>query len=218
MSARPSTVLDRAAGWFVAPPAERPRPAVVAAPPDHAPRAVVLGAPDDAPALAGALAGALRTASRSATAAVAVWASTVQVDSRPAAAPLAFPAARRLAGRLALRGLDARARGRLAWLDRATVEDVQRLNSLDAPLVLAVGAPRTAAIDSLLAEQDLIAIVDADPDGPLARMAVAGLANLAAVAVACQPPYGPVRLLALAGLAGERTLDAPLRAALRELR
>jgi hypothetical protein len=214
---RSAGVLDRAAAWFVAPPAGAPRPALAAAPPDHAPRAVVLGAPSEAPAVAGALAGALRSLHRSPAAVVAVIAADGSAD-RSAPAPPAFPGARRLAARLVLRGLDARPRGRLAWLASASVEDATRLGSLDVPLVLAVAAPRTAAIDSLLAEQDLIAVVDADPDGPLARMAIAGLAGTSAEVVACRPPYGPVRLLALAGLASERALDPPLRAAVRGLR
>jgi hypothetical protein len=99
------------------------------------------------------------------------------------------------------------ARGRLAWA-RLPVAPVQaaaaarRAAALGAPAVLAVTAPRSEAVDDLLAEQDLLVIVAADPDGPLAALATGGLGAVPAAAVAAPPlPAGPRRALALAGVA-----------------
>jgi hypothetical protein len=82
--------------------------------------------------------------------------------------------------------------------------------------VLAVSAPRSAPLDELLADQDLLVIVTADPDGPLAALASAGLAATPAATVAVPPvPAGPRRALALAGIAagpGGRRLAAEMPA------
>ena len=49
---------------------------------------------------------------------------------------------------------------------------------LAAPVVFAVTAPRTPAIDAALVEQDLVVLVTGDPDGALAAAAVAGLGRV----------------------------------------
>ena len=97
-----------------------------------------------------------------------------------------------------------------------TVASVRRAGgAVEVPLVAALTAPRTGAVDELLADQDLVVVVVEDPDGPLARIAAAELASHAVRVVAARPLAGPARLLALAGLAGARALGEPLRAAVR---
>jgi hypothetical protein len=238
-------VLDRAAGWFVAPPGDAPRPATAPAVLDHAPRALVLGSAAGAPPVAAALAGALRARSGAAAAVAAVWsprAGDGHLPSHVAEHPpshvaehppshvaehppsqLALPGARRLAARLSARGIGASARGRLAWValprdDRpAAAAAVQAGAAVDVPLAVALAGPRTPALDALLADQDLIVVVVDDLDGPLGRLALASLAGFGALTVASRPLRGPARLAALAGFGGLRSLDEPLRAAVRAL-
>jgi hypothetical protein len=213
-------VLDRAAEWFVAPPVEEPLLAAQPTLDAQAPRAVVLGTADDAPPVAAALAGALRAATRAPAAVTAVW-SPASPDHHDAA-PLAFPASRRLAARLSARALEASARGRLAWVALPSLPGdaamaARRVAVIDAPVVAALGGPRTPALDGLMPEQDLIVVVAPDPTGPLARSALAGLHRESAVLVACRPLPRPARVIALAGMGGTRLLDPPLRAAVRRL-
>jgi hypothetical protein len=156
---------------------ERATEALRSAPPDmvprFAPRALVLGRSDDAVPVAAALAGGLRERDRAAGALLVVW------PAEPPRGALGTPAASRLAARLQVRGLEAVARGRLAWLalgaddlllaERAT-------GAVDVPSVIAVTGPRTAAGDALLPDQDFVVLV-AGPDDPpeLQALAVAGL-------------------------------------------
>ena len=100
-----SGLLERAASVFVA------APEPVAAPPRFASRALVLGAAPDAIPVAAALAGGLREQERAAGALLIVWPA-----GEPPRAALATPAASRLVAGLRARGLEALARGRLAWL------------------------------------------------------------------------------------------------------
>jgi hypothetical protein len=241
-AAAAASLRDRAAGHFLAPrpPVDRdaicvaPR-AGTAAPVRDAPRAAVLGSPADAPPVAGALAGALRAAHRSAAAAVAIWTpasgtapgapglaiATATESPERGSLPPATPAALRLAARITGRGLPATGRGRLAWLQRAdhpvaAALAARRLSgALEVPVVVALAGPRTEVLEGLLREQDLVVIVAREPQGALARLAVAGC-DVPALACAPLAP-GPSRLLALAGLAGARTLDPPLRAAVQRL-
>jgi hypothetical protein len=68
-----------------------------------------------------------------------------------------------------------------------------------APAVLAVTAPRNADTDRALADCDLLVIVTADPESPLAELATAGLSGVPVVAI--RPlARGPARALARAGL------------------
>jgi hypothetical protein len=198
-----SGVLERAAGFFVAPaPTERAEAAAL--PP--AARAVVLGAAEAAVPLAAALALSLRAR---APAVVAVWGAADEHARRDAAGRRAA----RLAAHLSAHGLPARARGRLAWLalpadPDAAAAAVRRASALvEGPLVSALTGPRPAELDSLVAEHDL-AIVAADPESPLARAALARLTEAGFAASAHAPLVrGPRRTLALAGLAAPR-LDA----------
>ena len=123
---------------------------------------------------------------------------------RPA---LAARPAQRLAARLDARGLEAVARGRLAWLALsgpsvgAAAAAVRAEAATEVPAVVAVTGPRCGALDALLDERDLIVVVlprDADP--ALAELALAGLAARRATVVVCPPlESAPLRLLALAG-------------------
>ena len=137
--------------------------------------AAVLGRPGEVEPVAAALALALRRETRAKAATVAVVGRCCRTGSRASGAAAA---AARSAARGA--GLQAHVRGRLAWVrlepgDPQLAAAVRRVTLVAAPAVLAVTAPRTAAIDEALAEQDLLVIVAADPEGPLARLAAAGL-------------------------------------------
>jgi hypothetical protein len=194
-----SGVLERAAGFFLAP-AATPRPEAATLRP--AVRAVVLGTAADAAPLAAALALSLH-----APAAVAVWEPGARDELARAAASRA---ASRLAARLSAHDLAATARGRLAWLalpaePAAAVAAVRRASAIvEGPLVTALTGARPPALEDLVAEHDL-AIVAAAPGSSLARAALAGLADRGVAGTACAPlGRGLPRRLALAGLAGPR--------------
>jgi len=181
-------------------------------------RAAVLGAAADAVPLGALLANALRSSAGRPTVALGVWAPGTRSTVR--AGPATF-AASRLAARLSARGLPAVARGRLAWLAldahpvAATVVARRTSGALEVPLVLVLAAPRWDVVEGLLSEQDLVVFACAEPDGPLARLAVAGCAG---AALACAPPPpGPSRWLARTGAAGGRALPPGLRSLVREL-
>jgi hypothetical protein len=198
------TRLDRAAAWFITPGAPPPRPAAAPFPP--AARIVVLGIPPDVAASAAAVALSLRAH----TGLVAYW-----PPDRPLDRGVATRSAARLAAQLVARDLPAVARGRLAWLalpgePEAAAAAVRKASTLvDGPLVTGLAGARPPELEALVAEHDL-AVVAADPDTPLARAALAGLAARGIDAVACPPPRrGLPRRLALAGLAAPR-LAPPL--------
>jgi hypothetical protein len=200
-----SGVLQRAAGFFLLP-AVAPRAESAPLPP--ATRVVVVGAPGDAVPLAAAHALALRAAVRAPAALVAVW--RPGAEDREARRDAATRAAARLAARLSTHELPSAARGRLAWLvlpadPQAAAAAVRRASAMvEEPLLTALTGPRPAELEGLVAEHDL-AIVAADPGSPLARAAVARLADLGVVASARAPlGRGMPRTLALAGLAAPR--------------
>jgi hypothetical protein len=222
------TALDRARAWFLqptgapeAPTAAAPagadascplRPAsslAAAGPPDGRPfaplrdvsSAAVLGRPGEAEPVAASLALALSGGVRGS--------GTVAVLGG-AAAPAAggTRASRRLAARLEAQGLSARPRGRLVWValpaDGAHAA-ARRVGLVSTPAVLAVTAPRTAELDELLADQDLILVVTADPDGPLARLAVTACETTPVVVV--RPlGRGLARALACGGVRPTRSI------------
>ena len=198
-----SVLLERAASAFGP-------PAVALDPPRFAPRALVLGRPDDAVPVAAALAGGLREQHRAAGALLAVWPSPA-----PPRAALGTPAASRLTARLQARGLDAVARGRLAWLALGPDDldlAARAVAGLDAPAVIAVIGPRTTATDDLLADQDLIVlVVAADADPGLEALALAGLQHRAAPVVVHRPLDAPgARPAAMAGW-GRLRVEVPGR-------
>jgi hypothetical protein len=173
-----SGLLERAASAFVVPAAPdcAPPSEPVAVPPRFAPRALVLGAPRDAIPVAAALAGGLRERERAAGALLVTWPSPD--PPRPA---LGTPAAARLAAGLQARGLDAVARGRLAWLALGDDElplAQRALGAVDVPAVVAITAPRSAATDELLDEQEQIVVVlPAQVDPRLVELVQEGLAE-----------------------------------------
>lgn len=196
----------------VAPPVVRGRVAATRFPL----RAAVLGTVGEAVPVGALLANALRSEVGVSTAALAVWA--------PGAAGVrggvATPAASRLAARLAARGLPAVARGRLAWMPledhpvAAAVAARRVSGALEVPFVVVLAGPRCDVIEGVLAEQDLVVVAAAEPEGPLARLAVSACV---CAALACAPPAtGPSRWAARSG-ATARGLAAPLRSLVREL-
>ncbi|HWI08350.1 MAG TPA: hypothetical protein VNT54_12655 [Solirubrobacteraceae bacterium] len=185
--------------------------------PPRAPASLAVLAPAaDAPALGAALALALARRERATAALVCVWAPVA--GDRLWRAPAA-PAAARLARALAARGHDARASGRLVVVRLATPCEPAAAEALRAtaaagraPAVVALGGPRTAAFDALLAQQDVVVVAVAPGADPaLARLATEGLER----SVACEvPPADPARALAAAGVAllpsTRRALAAPI--------
>ena len=97
----------------------------------------------------------------------------------------ATPAARRVARRLDGRELRAVARGRLVFArpDGGLLAAVARRGAArcGCPVVLALTAPRDELTDTLLAESAEVSVV-ADPDGPLAALALDELLELGIVA------------------------------------
>jgi hypothetical protein len=196
-----SALLERAASTLGQPVTTTPR---------FASRALVLGPADDARPVAAALAGGLREQERAASALLATWPAGM-----PPHAALATPAASRLAARLRARGLDAVARGRLAWLalgpDQLALA-ARAVAAVDGPAVIAVTGPRTAASDALLADQDLVVlVVGAGAQPGLETLALAGLRHCAAPVVVRRPLDSPgARPAALAGW-GRLRLEVPGR-------
>jgi hypothetical protein len=178
---------------------ERASPHAGVEPPRFAPRALVFGRPGEATPVAAALAGGLRERHRASAALLVAWPSAA-----PRHAALGTPAASRLAARLQARGLDAVARGRLAWLALRSDEvalAARATAAVDVPAVIAVTGPRTAATDALLAEQDLVVlVVGADAEPGLGELALAGLGSCVAPVVVHRPLVSPgARPAAMAG-------------------
>ncbi|MDX6718863.1 MAG: hypothetical protein QOJ63_1117 [Solirubrobacteraceae bacterium] len=187
------------------------------------PGVAVLSAAADAQALGAAL--GLALASRRGAPAVSVCVWTGGPPCRSAWRAPALPAARRLAATLRAREHDCRAAGRLAVVrlppapDEAAAQARRAAAAAGAaPTVLALGGPRVAAFDALLAEQDLVVVATSSGADPaLARLAVGGLASWTARACVCEvPPTHPARSLAAAGVAllpsARRALAGPVDA------
>jgi hypothetical protein len=187
------------------------------------PGVAVLSAAVDAQMLGAALGLALARRRSAPVVAVCVWTGGLPGGSAWRAP--ALPAARSLAATLRARQHDARAAGRLAVVrlppgpDEAAAQARRALAAAGAaPAVLALGGPRDAAFDALLAEQDLVVVATSSAAGPaLARLAVGGLASSTARACVCDVPgTHPARSLAAAGLtllpSARRALAAPVDA------
>jgi hypothetical protein len=193
----------------------------------RAPGAVaLLSGPSDAYALGAALGLLLAGRHRSAAVAVCVWTGDGCAPRIIWRAP-ALPAARRLARGLAVRGHEAAGVGRLAVVSlpavcASAVAEARRIGSVaasgGAPTVLAIGGPRVATFDALLAEQDLVVVATRGSAAPaLARLAVEDLVAAAVCARACEvPASAPGRALAEAGLmlapSVRRALAGPIEA------
>ena len=194
-----SGLLDRAASVFVEPRPHAEAPARAEAPPRFASRALVLGAAADAVPVAAALAGGLRERERAAGAVLIVWRAAD--PPRPA---LGTPAAARLVAGLQLRGLEAVARGRLAWLGLGGADLAlarRALAAVDVPVVVAITGPRSVATDELLPEQDqIVLVVPTDEDQRLTDLARSGLAEYNVPLAIRGPLTAPgARTTALAG-------------------
>lgn len=220
---RPATLRARALDFFLEPAAGRPPSPSRVAPwraraATRMPlRAAVLGSVDEAVPVGALLANAMRSAAGAPAAGLAVWAPGASDVVR--AGPASFGSAR-VAARLAARGLPAVGRGRLAWmaLDEhpvaAAVAARRAAGALEVPLVVVLAGARCEVVEGVLAEQDLVVVAAGEPDGALARLAVA---SCTVAALACPPPgAGPARWLARTGASG-RGLSAPLRALVAEL-
>jgi hypothetical protein len=169
----------------------------------------ILVAPGDAPVAGAALGLAAATAHRAPCAVVCRWTGAEAAD--PPRSGLAVSAARRLAQRLAARGLVAGACGRVVTVAlpacdiEARVATERALAAAgDLPLVLVIAGARSPAFDPLLATLDRLIVVP--PSGApvgLERLAADSAARLGrGVAVLRVPSTGAVtgRLLAATGL------------------
>src|SRR5262249_54975572 len=156
--------------------------------------AAVLGRPGEVEPVAAALGHALRRRLRSRTA-------TVIVLGGQEPAHEGGGASRQLAAQLRAHGLPAGARGRPAWVPRepGAAAKAGGAAMTGEPVVLAIGVPRTASIDGLLNEQDLVIVVSGDPEGPLVQVVAE---SFALVSLRIAPPLrrGPLGALARAGL------------------
>ena len=205
---------------------EDPEEACAAIDPRTPPGVALLCGPADASPLGAALGLVLARRHRSVAAVVCVWSG--ERAPRAAWRAPALPAARRLALGLLARGHDARGAGRLVTVSLPADRDeaataARRVAAAAAsagglPTVLALGGPRVAAFDELLAEQDLVVVATRSGAAPaLARLAVEGLAAEAVCTCACEVPGAPqARVLAEAGLlllpSARRALAGPIGA------
>jgi hypothetical protein len=184
----------------------------------------VLVSVDDASAVGAALGLAVAAAHRAPCAVVCRW-----TGAEPAELPrsgLACGAARRLAQRLAARGLAAGACGRVVTVAlpvseieaRAATERTLAVAG-DLPLVLAIAGARSPAFDPLLANLDrLIVVPSSGAPAGLESLAIDAAARLGrGAAVLRLPSTGAVtgRLLATTGLPLSAVWRAAAAAALR---
>jgi hypothetical protein len=175
----------------------------------------VLAPPREGWVAASSLALAAAAAHRSRCAVVCRWDGAEPTPPRPA---LPGVAARRVAERLAGRGLLAAARGRLALValppdpSHARAATERTLAAIDdIPLVLLLCGPRPPALDPLLATLDRLVLVPS-PDAPpgLDALALTAAAHLGRSATRLTLPDTPLgHLLTLSG----RSLSPRLRAA-----
>lgn len=198
-----SGVLDRLVAAFVAPvehedpapgrwvePAEPVRAAIaVLAPPNHA---VAVGA---AVALA------------SGAVVVAVWSAELRSTAAPAS-----PQARRLAAKLAGRGHEAMATGRLVVVALATPDEAARVAvAVDGPTVFVVAGPRDDHVERALRDHDQVLVAG---DELVASLAAESVRALGVPAGTLALPDAPLaRAVATSGVA----LIAPWRAAVQEV-
>ena len=169
----------------------------------------VLVSPGDAPAAGAALGLAVAAAHRAPCVVVCRW--TGAEAAEPPRSGLAGGAARRLAQRLAARGLVAGACGRVVTVAlpasdieaRAAAERTLAAAG-DLPLVLAIAGARPPAFDPLLASVDrLIVVPPSGAPAGLERLAIDAAARLGrSAAVLRRPSSGAVagRLLVRTGL------------------
>ncbi len=205
------------------PPGEDPDWACAVPVPRTPPGVALLAGPRDAGVLGAALGLLLAREQRSPAVVVCLW--TLNNGGRARWRAPALPGARRLAAALLARGHDALGAGRLVVVrlpedpDEACAQAARAAAAAGAaPTVLALGGPRVASFDALLAAQDLVVVAPCSGADPmLARLAVDGFADTAVCACTCEvPPAPPARALAGAGLvllpSARRALAGPLGA------
>lgn len=190
--------------WFIVDDAHRAPPAGEVTIPGRV--AVLLDVRGREPGLGAVLGLALAREAHAAAVLVLGWRTWAPARSTMPAAPCA----RRLARALRLRELDARASGRLVWVDLPQDDDAAATAVARAvaaapaemPVVVALGGPRGAALDALLAEADLV-VVPGPQDDPRRRAALAGASTAAGRTVSWpRTPGAPWRRLAHAGVWG----------------
>ena len=178
----------------------------------------VLSASEDARAVAVAAAGILARRARAACALACVW-TAPEGHRHPQARPPAGRASRRLAAALCARGLDALPCGRAAVValppdPGEAVAAAGRATAAAgaAPAVLALGGPRAAAFDDLIAGQDRVLVVTRPGGaGAIGALAVAGLPTGGPPHETCAVALGTVaRALAAGGLATPAALRRAL--------
>lgn len=220
-----SGLLDRAAALFLTPPSPTAAPPrAAAAGPAGTPAAAVLGSPAHAPAVARLLAAELRLRTRSGCALVGEWRADPD-EPGPARGGMAASAARRVADRLAGRGLAAEAQGRLVRLTldpdaRLAASEWERAVAAAAcAAVLSIAGPRPPAFDALLDDLDLLVLVTPEEaPAELTDLALAALAPLRPPVLTCRSiPAGTARLLSSSSIATSRLLGPELSAAVRGL-
>lgn len=184
--------------------------------------AVALLCPPTAAHSAGAaLALALLARERSPAGLLAVWTTRDGGPYNPGVPALG--GARRLTAALDARGFVVRATGRLAVVE-LPVDDDEAARAAErafavaapAPMVLAVGGPRGAALDRALDGQDLVVVAAEDGD-ELAQLAVAGLCRRGLVASVCAVPGMSAGMAAAAGFALLPSAKRSLAVALEDL-
>jgi hypothetical protein len=183
-------------------------------------RAVAVLGPAGAGAFACELAVALARRVRAPAAVVCRHGAPVPALALPAA-----PAARRLAGRLGVQGLSAQARGRVVVValpgdDAAAAAAASRAAAAagDAPVVLALGGARGAALEALLDGQDLCVVTSRPGAQPaLAALARAGLEARLGPGAVCATEVAPRPFGPLATAAGTRGRGGAVAAVLGAL-
>jgi hypothetical protein len=143
----------------------------------------------------------------------------------PALALPAAPAARRLVARLTAQGLAAQGRGRVVVValpddDAAAAAAARRAAAAagEAPVVLALGGPRGAALEALLDGQDLCVVTIRPGARPaLAALARAGLEARLGPGAVCTTEVAPRPFGPLTASAGTRGRGGPVAAVLGAL-
>jgi hypothetical protein len=138
----------------------------------------------------------------------------------------AVSAARRVGLRLEAIGLAARATGRLVRVRlpdepvAAAAAAERTMAAASCPVAIGLAGPRDPALDELLANADLVVVVQRPgADAALARAVEAGLAHLSVQVTTCQTPIaGPLRALATAGIAIPRSTRDSVLPALQAMR
>jgi hypothetical protein len=166
--------------------------------------AVLLAPSGEAGALGALLALALARRARAATAVLLAWRAPIRSASAPAGL-----SAGRAARSFATHELAASATGRLvrvvlADAEEAAIRDATRAVAAapaTAPVVIALGGPRSDAFDELLAGADVVVVWGAGEEDPRSEIALAGAARVARRAVLWPGRAGVARRrLAAAGL------------------